>query len=344
MDITPQLLKEVKFSESWRGYDRDEVDEFLERVGAGVAQVQGRLREAVDRAEAAEARVVALGNRSDAEDTLRRTLVLAQRTADAAIAEANEAAGQTIAEAEGHAARLVSDAEAQVASMRAEAEAEVRRVIESTRAPLVDEIRELERVRSFLRDDIELLEQHVAKQRDRLREQVSELQRLVEQPGLLHPDPSPDTSGVDALAALRVEERATTTPREVPSDPATASVIALPETDDDAADEQVYEDASPDPGEDPGPLEQWGALPAFDPAPAIDPAPSPRGDDDAGGPPTRPIVALDLDAPSEPRHGDAFLDRLRAAVDDDADVDHAMAAFFDQDDDDRRPSRFGRRR
>jgi DivIVA domain-containing protein len=73
MDITPQLLKEVKFSESWRGYDRDEVDEFLERVGAGVAQVQGRLRESIDRAEAAEARAVALGGRSEAQ--LNRLLV-----------------------------------------------------------------------------------------------------------------------------------------------------------------------------------------------------------------------------------------------------------------------------
>jgi DivIVA domain-containing protein len=70
MEITPQVLEDVKFTTRARGYDRDEVDEFLERVGAGVAQVQSRLREAIQRADAAEGRAMALGNRSEAEETL----------------------------------------------------------------------------------------------------------------------------------------------------------------------------------------------------------------------------------------------------------------------------------
>jgi hypothetical protein len=245
--------------------------------------------------------------------------------------------------------------------MRAEAEAEVRRVVESTRAPLVDEIKELERVRSFLRDDIELLEQHLAKQRDRLREQMAELQRVLEQPGLLQPEPSPATSGADGLGLLRPDERdgggrgdagRPDSGASFAGGAATGATLALPADDDadlgDARDDDFDDD-------DAGPTsvasapDHWGALPSFDPAPAIavDAPPAPaRDDDDAGGPPTRPIVALDLDAPREPRHGDAFLEQLRAAVDTDhdPDVDHAMAAFFDQDDDDRRSSRFGRRR
>jgi hypothetical protein len=44
--------------------------------------------------------------------------------------------------------------------------------------------------------------------------------------------------------------------------------------------------------------------------------------------------------------GDAFLEQLRRAVDEDdtGDAGNAMTAFFDQDDDDRPRSRFGRRR
>jgi cell division initiation protein len=316
MDITPQLLKEVKFSESWRGYDRDEVDEFLERVGAGVAQVQGRLRESIDRAEAAEARAVALGGRSEAEDTLRRTLVLAQRTADAAVAEANETAARTVADAEARAGRIVADAEAHGVTLRAEAEEEVRRVAESTRAPLIDEIRELERVRGFLHDDIELLERHLDTQRATLRQQLTDLQALIDRPSMFSVEPAPATSGVDPAEHV-------SPPDEPPGAGAPRPTPAIERED---------------------PVEpelRWGDLPPFAsaaPAPAFEPGPPPVDP----GPPTRPVPAIEAE---DRGAGDAFLDQLRRAVDDDApDGDHAMAAFFDQDDDDRPRSRFGRKR
>ena len=112
-----------------------------------------------------------LGARSESEDTLRRTLVLAQRTADAAIAEANAeaaAAGQRHARAprpnersshdqrgkRARVAKLLSDAEAQAAFLRTETEAELRRMAEERREPLMDELRQLERTRSFLQDDV----------------------------------------------------------------------------------------------------------------------------------------------------------------------------------------------
>ena len=61
MDVTPQLLKDVDFREKkFGGYDPDEVDDFLERVGVAIGQLQMRLREMSQRAEAAEARDHAL--------------------------------------------------------------------------------------------------------------------------------------------------------------------------------------------------------------------------------------------------------------------------------------------
>ena len=56
MDVTPQLLKDVEFRQKVRGYDPDEVDDFLERVGVAFAQLQDRLREANDQIESANAR------------------------------------------------------------------------------------------------------------------------------------------------------------------------------------------------------------------------------------------------------------------------------------------------
>src|SRR5690348_599348 len=53
---TPHLLTDVRFSVARKGYDPDEVDNFLERVSAAVAQLQDKLRQATANAEAAEGR------------------------------------------------------------------------------------------------------------------------------------------------------------------------------------------------------------------------------------------------------------------------------------------------
>ena len=57
MELTPKLLTDdVDFRIALRGYDKDEVDDFLERVAVAVGQLQEQLSSAVDRARKAEAR------------------------------------------------------------------------------------------------------------------------------------------------------------------------------------------------------------------------------------------------------------------------------------------------
>jgi DivIVA domain-containing protein len=102
MELTPQTLHAVEFREARRGgYNTRDVDDFLERVAAGVGLLQDRLRDAMARAEGAEGRLGDMQRQledvqrrpmappapaaSETDDTLRRTLVLAQRTADATI-------------------------------------------------------------------------------------------------------------------------------------------------------------------------------------------------------------------------------------------------------------------
>src|SRR5512139_2698703 len=114
---TPHLLTDVRFSVARKGYDPDEVDNFLERVSAAVAQLQDKLRQATADAEAAEGRaaeasrqqtilqarvdkleddLAAAGSapaapaepaRAPEDDAAEasKVLVLAQRTADAAV-------------------------------------------------------------------------------------------------------------------------------------------------------------------------------------------------------------------------------------------------------------------
>ncbi len=147
MDVTPQLLKDVEFRQSLRGYDPDEVDLFLQRVGAGVAQLQGRLAEAISRAEAAEARI----DRGDApakskarsadqptEETITRTLLIAQQTADRLLSEAREEAATTVADAQNEAQQLRSVAEQETEELRATTASEVQELRSTAEVEVAD--------------------------------------------------------------------------------------------------------------------------------------------------------------------------------------------------------------
>ncbi|MBK9181230.1 MAG: DivIVA domain-containing protein [Acidimicrobiales bacterium] len=204
MDLTPKLLHDVEFREKWRGYDPDEVDAFLERVAQGVDSLLARANEADERAARAERRSQESG---ETDETLRRTLVLAQRTADAAVAEAEERAHALVTEAESTATRLVAEAEARAAELHAdidgqvrqrlveaeerartlvaETEAEVRRQADEARQRLHQEIASLEQARESLRLQSSTLERHLADQRERLAVTVTELQRVLNDPAAL---------------------------------------------------------------------------------------------------------------------------------------------------------------
>ncbi|MDP9388795.1 MAG: DivIVA domain-containing protein, partial [Actinomycetota bacterium] len=71
MEVSPQTIRDVEFREKLRGYHQDDVDEFLERVAAGVEILQDRLRQATERAVRAEQQSAEA--RED-DESLRRTL------------------------------------------------------------------------------------------------------------------------------------------------------------------------------------------------------------------------------------------------------------------------------
>src|SRR3981081_2963661 len=106
MDVSPKALREVEFREKMRGYHPEDVDQFLERVAAGMEVLQDRLRQALERAQRAEQAASEVGGNDEA---LRRTLVLAQRTADLAVQEAREQAARILAGAEQQAQGVSAD-------------------------------------------------------------------------------------------------------------------------------------------------------------------------------------------------------------------------------------------
>ena len=79
MDVTPQELRSSEIKDSWRGYDRDEVDDLLERAAVTIEGLSQKLQDVASRARAggrrgaAPAEVPLPSSREDAE-MLQRTL------------------------------------------------------------------------------------------------------------------------------------------------------------------------------------------------------------------------------------------------------------------------------
>ena len=344
MDITPQVINEVEFHQKMRGYDPDEVDDFLERIAVAVATLHERLQEAASRVTQAERRSSELEQRlrsgpaegqpapaaptgEDETDVIRRTLVLAQRTADAAIKEAEEAAQRTVEAAQEQANQIYREAQEHAQNLVATAEAEARRSADDTRQRLVAEIITLEQTRDALRSDHGVLAQHVEDQRARVRAAIADLEQLLEDPSRLHTVAPPPTSDIAIPDFVEEDTGVAPAPADEVDDP--APVLDLAAEPAPAAAEPVAEPVtggvlftSPEPAEVEGnPLAS--SIAAEDEAWA-------RFVGDEGGPPTE---AIRLDEAGD----DAYLAELRKAMLDDGDEELLPAQ------DPRRP-RFGRRR
>ncbi|MCC6438675.1 MAG: DivIVA domain-containing protein, partial [Acidimicrobiales bacterium] len=148
MDVTPKLLEDVEFREKFRGYDPEEVDEFLERVSIAFGQLQERVRDLSEQVESANARATRAEARardsSDTDDTLRRTLVLAQRTADAAIKEAEENAAAIIAAAEAQARQHYAAAEEKATQAGVAADEQSKAKLAEADSQAADKLRQAE--------------------------------------------------------------------------------------------------------------------------------------------------------------------------------------------------------
>jgi cell division septum initiation protein DivIVA len=342
MDVTIELLDNAAFREAKKGYSTQDVDEFIEQVKDGVqrseahrADLQRRVEVAEERALEAERRAREAAEQasgtSEMDETLKRTLVLAQRTADAAVKEAEEQASRTLSSAQDQAARMLADAKEVTARARADAEREAMRAHEEARTRVLDELHELEAQRDQLRSDVDLLESHAGEQRDRVRFAASELQRLLDDPGALRPSPAPDISDVT------VEEAVEPAPSGL--DPLPRRLEAAPEP----------EAAAPEPAAGDIDLTDdeslWPETAEPEPEPEREPEPEPVPVADADdGPPTQ---AVDVLAQRDDADDDAYLAELRKAMTDESplgpregdDID----SLFDTSNEPPR-SRFGRRR
>ena len=129
MPLTPIEVEQTQFRVAFRGYAIDEVDAFLDRVQSELARL---LSEQSSTTPAAPAAPTAAAG-TEGQEAALRTLLLAQRTADEAVAEARAEAEQLRTAARDEAGTTLSAAREEAEATRAAAREEADRVLAASR-------------------------------------------------------------------------------------------------------------------------------------------------------------------------------------------------------------------
>lgn len=130
-------IRDAAFRQTWKGYDTAQVDDFLDDLVTIVEDLESRLGESDERlamALQAAASVEQRSVRSDGDDAIRRTLVLAQRAADLVVSEARAVADRITADARDRAAAASAEAERHVTATIEAAERRAEAITEQAEA------------------------------------------------------------------------------------------------------------------------------------------------------------------------------------------------------------------
>jgi cell division initiation protein len=198
MDSSPtassilDTLRTVEFRLGLKGYNVDEVDEYLDKAAQeaealqeNFRQLNERLRQAGDRiaqlekekrsvpAEESAPAIAAGAGQLDlgpSDETLQRTLILAQKFVDQIKRDSEAEAAATVAQAEESARAALSAAEAAALNLQSESQRQVR-----------DEVARLEATRTELAADVESMARHLESERNRLRDALTEILKWVDE-------------------------------------------------------------------------------------------------------------------------------------------------------------------
>src|ERR1700722_6424699 len=189
-------LRTVEFRETLKGYHRDDVDEYLEKAAVEAEGLQEQLRQSGERLRQAAERISQLETQLEAaaeqpaapprgeapvvaDDTLQRTLLLAQKFVDETKADSEAQAARVVAEAEAKAREVTESAQSRASLIAAESEQRLR-----------EEIARLEESRLRLTGQVESMSTHLESERNRLRTALGDILRWVDQ----NVQPSPNSS------------------------------------------------------------------------------------------------------------------------------------------------------
>ena len=204
MDELSPLLEQVRFHESWRGYDPSEVDAYIERVTNAAVWARSRIETLSELVETESAgsdepvdseREASAADGAPTAEELARSLALAKEDADEAVAKAREQAKQMVADAENRAQALIASANAEGTRIRREADdyaastfADVENLATEREAAAAaaererhaGAIAELTAERARQEEDLKLFERQVAERREEVERSLSRLVEVVE--------------------------------------------------------------------------------------------------------------------------------------------------------------------
>ena len=155
MKVTPLDLRQQKFKSVIRGYDRAEVESFLNETAEDYEQAlreADRLRDDLTRAQAS------LDEHREGERNLRNTLLTAQRLADEIKLSAESEGKRLVREAEGRADLMQQKTQARLE--------EVQREIDGLRLKRRDVENSLESTITAVRNALEFVREQDQKERD----------------------------------------------------------------------------------------------------------------------------------------------------------------------------------
>jgi DivIVA domain-containing protein len=288
--VNPQNVRNAEFKIVRKGLDPDEVSQFLVEVADSLEKAQNhatameaRARAAVQRAQDLAAAQPESGTDAtdgspvsvpDEAETISRALLLAQRTADTAIAEAEAEAEAVRASAAEEATRELDAARELATQMAEAAKADAEKLFADEKEAIAVEIVEMKENRDLLAADAGALDSFLAAQRERIRDAASTLVDLTERvPG-----------GLAEMAAPVLDSRARDDTAELParSDDVTEDdtagepdAAAVDEPDGDATpDDPLAGSASDDPDDEVVDAEQ--EPPSEPEVPAADPTQVPE--------------------------------------------------------------------
>ncbi|WP_164669084.1 DivIVA domain-containing protein [Virgibacillus doumboii] len=107
MSLTPLDIHNKEFTRSFRGYDEDEVNEFLDQV---IKDYEMAIREKKELKEKVEQLNEKLGHFTNIETTLNQSILIAQETAEELKGNATKESKLIIKEAEKNADRIINEA------------------------------------------------------------------------------------------------------------------------------------------------------------------------------------------------------------------------------------------
>lgn len=189
MELSPDSVSGTTFRIVKKGCDPEEVRTYLAQLAVSFEAMQKHAAAMEARARAATARLQEIAaqpavapagpTQDEAADSISRAMLLAQRTADTTVREAEIEAAQIITRAKAEAQILVDSGQGALNRMLDEAKHDARKAAEGELKRVEDEVASMLARRDFLLSDVEHLEQHIVTQRERLRDVASALNDLV---------------------------------------------------------------------------------------------------------------------------------------------------------------------